>query len=220
MPHDVLRKFGWLSFQPPDVQQKALDAGRERKFRRDAVVYSVNDPPGGVFAIVDGALAVTIAPHQTAPQVAHLASPGRWFGEGGYLTGQPRRVGLKATVGSTLFHVPLHAMEQLTSEDPEWMRRFGQMAMFNIDLALHTVDDLLIKDPVRRVAATLVRCMGDQNQGRIAISQAELGQISNASRKVVNRALGALAERGWLVRGYGEIEVVDVERLRRFATQA
>jgi hypothetical protein len=50
------------------------------------------------------------------------------------------------------------------------------------------------------------------------LSQSELGQIANASRKVINRALAAFEDRGWVSRGYSTIHTADAEALRRFAT--
>lgn len=39
--------------------------------------------------------------------------------------------------------------------DADIMRAFAQIAMLNIDLALLTVEDLLIDHPTRRIAAVL-----------------------------------------------------------------
>lgn len=219
MPHDILRNRGWLARQPAEFQEQVLALGRVRRFGRGAMVYSVGDPPGGIFGILQGVLAISIAPGATGPHLAHFARPGAWFGEGAFLTGEPRRIGLLALVDSVLFHLPLDAMERLADGDPETMRRFGQIAMGNIDLCLHAINDLLIADPVARIAATLLRCLGDEASGRVTISQAELGRLSNASRKVVNRALRALAGAGLVQVRYAEIAVLDPGALADFAAE-
>jgi len=216
MTRHVLKQWGWLSHLPAELQDTVLSAGRERQFDRGSAVFAVGDPPGGAYAIVEGEVAITIAPGPAGPHLVHLARPGLWIGEGAFFTRQPRRVGLEALSKSTLFHLPLDAMDRLTHSDPEWMRRFGQMLMLNVDLALHTIDDLLIPDPTRRVIAALVRCLGDREGGKLAISQSELGRMTNVSRKVVNRVVGTLANAGLVQQGYGQIEVLSTKALARF----
>lgn len=212
----ALRKAGWLSSQPASFQDEVLRLGRIRRYEQGATVVSIGDPPGGLIALVEGALAVFIAPGDTGPHFAHLASPGCWFGEGGFFTGGPRRLTLEVTAESVVFHLPLDAMERLAAADPENMRRFGCIALQNIDLCLEAIDTLLIADPKRRIAATLLRCIGESATPRIAMSQSALGRSANASRKVVNRTLGELAEMGLIEPGYAQIVIRDVARLKAF----
>lgn len=217
MPNEILRAHGWLSHQPATLQDQVLAMGRIRRYPRGSMVYCLGDPPGGIFGILNGSIAVTIAPGSTGPHLVHLATPGWWFGEGCFLTGQPRRIGLEASVDSALFYLPLEAMERLAAADPENIRRFSHISMMNIDLSLRVIDGLLMPDPDRRIAATLVRCVGTEPQGTIEISQTALGRIANASRKVVNRALARLEGEGLVIAGYARITVPDVAALKRFA---
>lgn len=209
MIRDVLRTRGWLSLQARDVQDAVLALGREQNVEAGRTVFSVGDPAGGCYAILRGQVAVSIAPGVHGPNIAHIARPGTWYGEGAFISRGPRRVSLQAVVDSVLFHLPLDVMDRLAAEDPEWTRRFAQMLMVNLDLALHAIDDLLIEDPSRRIAAVLLRCLGDEPSGTLSIAQAELGRLSNTSRKVVNRVLRSFAERGWVRQSYGRIEVCD-----------
>ncbi|MDW4551003.1 Crp/Fnr family transcriptional regulator [Defluviimonas sp. D31] len=215
---DVLRTKGWLSLQCAAVQDAILSVGRAQTFEAGTTIFSVGDPAGGCYAIIEGQIAVTVSENPSGPKIAHLAQPGTWYGEGAFMTRGTRIVGLEAVVPSILFHLPLVAMDRLAAKDPEWIRRFAQMLMANTGLALQAVDDLLIKDPSRRVAAVLIRCIGwDAEHGSLNISQAELGHLSNVSRKVVNRLLGEYAQRGWLITSYNRIEVTNVRALAAHA---
>lgn len=217
MLRDVLRRQGWLSHQPQALQDAVLANGREQRFPAGSTVFSVGDPPGGCYAILQGHLAVSIAPNQNGPTLAHVARQGTWYGEGAFLTRGPRRITLQAVVDCVLFHLPLDAMDRLAAEDPEWIRRFALILMSNIDLAIHAIDDLLIRDPSRRIAAVLVRCLGEGCGGTLSISQTELGRLTNTSRKVVNQTLDRFAQLGWIEKGYGRIEVIDPLGLRDHA---
>jgi CRP-like cAMP-binding protein len=217
MRTDILKKTGWLASYAEPLQDHLLAKGHVQHVPAGSVIFEVGGPPGGCYAALSGQIAVTIAPNESGPNIAHLARPGHWYGEGAYFTGGARRVGVHAVSDCEVFHLPLPAMQKLSAEDPEWTRRFACCLMKNLDLALHAIDDLLITDPRRRIAATLVRCLGDEPAGTIKVSQTELGRLSNTSRKVVNRTLAEFEKQDWLSRHYGEIAVSSVKSLRHFA---
>lgn len=220
MSREILRAHGWLSYQSRGIQDALLASGREQSFSPGTTIFSVGDPPGGCFALIRGQLTISIAPNSRGPSLAHVATPGAWYGEGAYLTRGERRVGLHVVIESRLFHVPLEAMDRLTAHDPEWMRRFGTILINNFHIALQALDDLLIEDASRRIAAVLARCLGSGAGRTLVLSQHELGLMSNASRKVVNQTLRSFAENGWLRPGYGRLEVLDMVSLHRYAHDA
>jgi CRP/FNR family transcriptional regulator, cyclic AMP receptor protein len=203
--------------QPEDFRRAVLDECFLVQIEQGAPVYSLGDPPGGIFGLASGALAVSIAPGEGGPYLAHLANPGDWFGEAVFLTGQPRRVGLDAATECILFNLPLYTMERMVAEDASALRRFAQIAVANLDLALGAIGDLMISDPMRRIAAVLARASGAREESVVRISQAELGQLANASRKLVNKALHQFEESGWAEPRYNAIKIRDLEALRSFA---
>ena len=216
----ILTRLGWLAQQPEPLQRRILERLTIRRYAAKEAVYLVGDPPGGIFGLVAGTLAVAIAPGRTGPHVAHLAVPGAWFGEGSFLTGGTRRIGLEAVTECTLASLPLGEMRRLAAEDPEVIRSFAQIAMLNIDLALLALVDLLIPDPARRIAAVAWRGAGGQSTYRLAVTQSQLGHLANASRKQTLAALTRLEAIGAIRRGYGAVEIADAELLRRFADGA
>ena len=214
---ETLLRSGWLSVQPAALQNRLIARLSFRRYAAGEHVYNVGDAPGGIFGLVSGTLAVSIAPGRTGPHIAHLAVPGAWFGEGSFLTGQPRRIGLEAVTGCVVASLPLAEMNRLAAEDPQLIRCFAQIAMFNIDLSILALEDLLIPDPSRRVAAVAWRGAGGQSAYRLTVTQAQLGQLANASRKQTLAALAQLEALGGIRRLYGAIEIVDADLLRRFA---
>ncbi|MCB1487759.1 MAG: Crp/Fnr family transcriptional regulator [Bauldia sp.] len=213
----ALLQRGWLSFQPEPFRQRVIECVRLQAFDPGGTIYGLGDPPGGIYGLVRGTMGVSIAPGRAGPHLAHLALPGSWFGEGSFLTGQPRRVGLEAVTPCVLAHLTIADMERLVGGDPEVMRAFAQIAMTNIDLCMRGIEDLLIRDPIRRVAAVLWRTSGGQRGIEIPMTQAELARLANASRKYTLSALKQFVGLGLVRQGYHRIAVVEPERLRRFA---
>jgi CRP/FNR family cyclic AMP-dependent transcriptional regulator len=217
MAERVLSRRGWLSRQPKDFQRRVFGEAQLQQFEPGAAIYHLGDPPGGIYGIASGALTISIAPGEGGPYLAHLANPGDWFGEAAFITGQPRRVGLEAATACVLMQLPLHVMERMAAEDPMAIRRFAQIAVANIDLALAAVSDLMISDPERRIAAVLVRAAGAHSVPVVRVSQSGLGQLANASRKLVNKTLHHFASSGWVEPGYNVIKIQDAQALKKFA---
>lgn len=128
-------------------------------------------------------------------------------------------VGLEASVNTLLFNLPLEAMERMATEDPRNIRYFAQIALVNMGIAMRVVEDLLIPDPLRRVAAVLLRVTVGNDNSVVLLSQAQIGSMANASRKMVNRALMAFESRSWVQAGYRAVHILDRGKLRDYADE-
>ena len=92
MAEQALLRRGWLAGQPENFRRAVLDQCLLLPLERGAPVYHQGDAPGGIYGIAAGALAISIAPGDGGPYLAHLGTAGTWIGEGPFLTGEPRRV--------------------------------------------------------------------------------------------------------------------------------
>lgn len=217
MAEQVLSRHGWLSRQPNDFQRLVFGESQLQQFDSGASIYLQGDPPGGIYGLAAGAFAVSIAPGDGGPYLAHLGAVGMWIGEGPFITGQPRRVELTAATPCVVLHLPLRAMERMAVADSLVIRRFAQIAIANLDLALSAVSDLMIRNPARRIAAVLLRSAGAQAAPLVRVTQADLGRMANASRKLVSKALHTFGEAGWVETGYNAIKIRDAQALKAFA---
>lgn len=212
---EILSSAGWLSRQPREFQAEVLNRSSLRRFAAGDVIYRVGDPLGGIYGIVTGAAVVTTAPGVTIPRPFHVGMPGSWIGEGCFLTREPRRVGMQAAVQTWAMYLPLEAMDRIADRDPLATRHFIKVLMANLDILNRAFYELQNPDEHRRVAATLLR-VAPLDRTPIPLSQADLGTMSNTSRKQVNAALGRFTAAGWLAKGYRTITVIDDMQLRRF----
>ena len=62
MAEQALLRRGWLAGQPEDFRRAVLDQCLLLPLERGMPVYHQGDPPGGIFGIAAGALAISIAP--------------------------------------------------------------------------------------------------------------------------------------------------------------
>jgi CRP-like cAMP-binding protein len=116
--------------------------------------------------------------------------------------------------------VDLEAIAQL---NPDFYRRMGMLSEGSYyAMGIRVLGDLLVRSGEQRIAAVLTRLAqgGDgQRMGEPApvhLSQADIGQIANASRDRVNRALQKFAKAGWISLDYKSIVIRDIEALEAF----
>ena len=197
--------------------------GRRMSLARGARLFSAGAPPGGIYGVVSGGIAVEGCTAWHPPRMGHVHREGHWFGHGPALNGGNRTMGFRALEDSALLHVPLTALRREMRADSEMARLVGQMADLGTSLASWVACDLLISSAPRRVAAVLLRVTGAHEgvtpsaPDGFLLTQSEIGEMANASRLHVNRVLGQFAENGWIAKSYKHLRLLDAPALMRFA---
>lgn len=115
---DFVQRHGWLSRTPQWFRSAVTAECILKRVKAGALVYRVGDPPGGMYTLLAGSLAIEIASAEHGPYVASLGRPGAWFGERAACTGLPRLVGLRATRDTKLLYLPLHTIHAIVDKDP------------------------------------------------------------------------------------------------------
>jgi CRP/FNR family transcriptional regulator, cyclic AMP receptor protein len=217
----IIIENGWLSMTPPPFQGVVLERCRLQGFKAGQNIFMAGDPPGGMYGLVSGGLAISIAPGERGPYFAHLARPGTWFGESSAITQKPRRIGLAATRDSQLFHLPLPKINEIVATDPSAWRLFALVTSGHIDMAIGACDDLMIRDHVQRFVAILLRlggCRyaspGDTSHAEIDLRQDEIATLANVARTTAGAILRTLEKAGHIEQAYRRIRILAPDALR------
>ncbi|MDI9848881.1 Crp/Fnr family transcriptional regulator [Rhodoblastus sp. 17X3] len=152
-----MSEHGWLPLLPEAFRTEVLRRSALMRFAPGDTVFRLGDPAGGVYGLVTGALAVSLAPAGAMPRLTLLGVPGPWTGEGCFLTRKPRRCELQAIVKTTMFHLPLDAMDQMAALNPEVARYVALMLMMNVEYLFRVIHDLQKPEADRRIASVLQR---------------------------------------------------------------
>jgi CRP-like cAMP-binding protein len=96
-----------------------------------------------------------------------MLRPGEWFGTVSLLLERGRRVTAVARTDVNLLRVPGDELRALLRRRPEWFTELGRDAIYNMDLAMQTAADLLIRDAAARCAAVLLRLAGAGSRVRM-----------------------------------------------------
>ncbi len=219
--HDIVSREGWLSFTPEPFRRLVLDRCKLEALRAGATIYSVGDPPGGMFGLVRGSFALSIAPGERGPYVAHFARPGTWFGEAAAFPEQPRRIGLAVTRDAELLHLPLPAIREIVAADPGAWRFFGFAAIAPYDVAIGAADDLLIRDHFKRSVAVLLRLGGCRYVTppgpapiEVDVSQEDFAAMTNIARTTAGTVLRTLEAAGHIEVSYRKVRILKPDALR------
>jgi CRP/FNR family cyclic AMP-dependent transcriptional regulator len=199
---------GWLSRQPTDFQEAILLGSQLRKAASGQCIRMIGDEPGGIFAVVDGAVAICIAGERFGPHVIDVRLPGDWGGACSFLSHEPRRHGIEAMTETTMLVVPPDLMQRMVRHDAENLRQFAALVSEALARARRAIADLMIPAPTARLAATLLRAAGDRAT-ILPLTQERLAIMANVSRKIVNRAMQGFRDEGWIAFGYGSVRLID-----------
>lgn len=224
---DQLGRVGWLSKTPEAFRLNLLGRCRFLKVGEGEHVYGLDDPPGGIYGVASGSVAVSMAPQERGPYFAHLMGIGSWFGLAAAMHKQSRIVGMRATRPSKLLLLPMAEFDALVTENPGAWRYFTAMALMNASIATNAADDLLIRDSSRRCIATLLRLAGQRNASgltpplsEVDVTQEELAYLSNLSRNATGLLLRDMEKRGLLELAYKSIRILNAATLLAFVQGA
>jgi CRP/FNR family transcriptional regulator, cyclic AMP receptor protein len=224
--HEIIAKQGWLSLTPASFRQLVLDRSHLQVLKAGSTIYSVGDPPGGMFGLVSGGLAISIAPGERGPYLAHFAPPGTWIGVAPAFTEQPRQAGLAVTRDTELLHLPLHSIREIVASDPGAWRFFGIAVIANTSVAIGAAEDLLIRDHFKLCIAVLLRLGGCRLRTmpeflpiEIDVNQDGLAALTNLSRTTAGAILRKLQASGYLEVSYRRIHILAPDALRAILTE-
>ena len=217
---DFVSEQGWLSKQPEGFRDELLRRTVLRSYGKGEYVYHLEDSPGMMFGVVEGAVLVGVAHPIVGLYQAHLGRPGDWYGEAAALHGVNRRVAIEAPVPVQILGLPIRAVQEILEMEPLWLRHLSALLLWNLDSALRTATDFLIKDPRARVCVRLLTLCGvragmDLPKGPIELplTQDQFATMCGLSRKSVHSALHRLESEGLCQNCYGAIVVSNVEAL-------
>ncbi|WP_068118350.1 Crp/Fnr family transcriptional regulator [Tropicimonas marinistellae] len=213
---EIFHRKGWLATQPKPFRDAWMDVGEFRSVPRGIRLYSLGDPPSGVYGIAEGFADVLVASSYLPPVLGHIARPGWWVGEAAAVAGSPRRVEVRARTDLRVCYVSPQNIEELERRFPRLWRALGELTVMHLDNALMYASCLVKGDAKTKIANTLIRLAGPEMMIDAAVSipcsQQELGEMAGLSRNSAGPALRDMARNGQISREvYGQVTFNPVQ---------
>lgn len=196
------------------AQVQRLDAG-QRLFRR-------GDKPSGLYAVVEGAVRIGAVSETGKEALLTLVEPPYWFGEISLFDGLPRTHDAFAESASTLLLLPQAELLALLERQPQHWRDFALLMSHKLRLAFLALEDMSLLPAAPRLARRLLLIAENYGEGEprqvLHLAQEQLALMLSLSRQTTNQILKELEAQGIVRLTYGEIEILDLQRLRQAAS--
>jgi len=221
--HSHLTAGHWYSHLPVELQNSLLAMARVRRLPPGHRLFQRGDPPCGMYAVLEGAVRVGSVNEQGKEALLSVVEAPHWFGEICLFDGQPRTHDAMAVGQCTLLHVPQLPLLTLLEEQPLYWRHLALLMSQKLRLTFINLEHLSLMPAPARVAHRLLQIAegyGEIEPARrsLQLPQEQLALMLSLSRQTTNQILKELQAQGILHLGYGEIEILDIERLRALTT--
>lgn len=216
---ELLRSGRWFAALPDELQCGLLEVAAVRSVPAGERILSRGDEPGGLYAVIDGAVRVS-GRLDGGREVLHMVvEPPSWFGELSVIDGLPRPHNVTADADSELIHVPQQALDELSTHDPRYWRHVAVLVAQRLRLAMLAIEDAAavpVRTRLARRLAMMIDGYGDRRHQRrtVEVRQDQIAMMLNVSRQTANQLLKELEGMGLVKLSYGEVEIIDAGALR------
>ncbi|VXC47952.1 Crp/Fnr family transcriptional regulator [Pseudomonas sp. 8Z] len=224
-PHTHLARLlqgQWFAALPPILRDALLEMAQVQRLDAGQRLFRRGDKPSGLYAVVDGAMRVGAVSESGKEALLTLIEPPYWFGEISLFDGLPRTHDAFAESPSTLLLLPQAELLALLERQPQYWRDFALLMSHKLRLAFHALEDMSLLPAAPRLARRLLLIAENYGEGEprrvLHLAQEQLALMLSLSRQTTNQILKELAAQGIVRLTYGEIEILDLSRLRQAAS--
>ena len=212
----------WFSHLPVSLQDSLLAAARVRRLSPGQRLFKRGDPPCGLYAVLEGSVRIGAVSEQGKEALLSLVESPHWFGEICLFDGQPRTHDAFGLGHCVLLHIPQTVLLRLLDEQPAYWRQLALLMSQKLRLTFINLEQLSLMPTAARLAHRLLMIAegyGEIDPPRrvLQLPQEQLASMLSLSRQTTNQILNDLQGQGIVNLKYGEIEILDAQRLRMLA---
>lgn len=214
---------GWLNEVPQALASKLIAISEAVTVEAGGFIYQIGDATHSLWCIQAAIIRMNIATNEDAHRFGRLIGPGFWFGEFELLTGHPRLIEMQAATDCDLLKFSKTAVEKLAMSEPQLWRWIAILSAQHTLLALSAADDLMLRKPIQRAAALLLRL--SENRAAhpasvprtiVPILQQDLSDALNISRSTAGLILRQMESDKAISLEYRAVKILDVKKLKTY----
>lgn len=209
----------WYRGLPVDLQDYLLAHSSLVRLTKGQRLYRRGDNFSGLYAILDGALAMGTVGADGREALHAVLGPTAWIGEISLFDGLPRPHDALAMTNVLVLHVHGSALKSLLEEKPAYWACFGLLMAQKIRVSFENNESMQLLSAAQRLASRLLLIANGysgitQRQSRLKLAQDTLGSMISLTRQTTNQLLRKLESQGIIALKFGEITIRDFDRLR------
>ena len=214
-----LESTPWFRGLPVELQDYLMSHATLLRLEKGQLLYRYGDPSYGLYAVLEGALSIGTVGIDGKESLLAVLGPTAWVGEISMFDGLPRPHDAIAVSRSLFLHVPEAALQSLLDASPRYWRDFALLMAQRLRLSFKSTESLALQPAAQRVASRLLLIAEGYDglnamQRKIRLSQDSLASMVSLSRQTTNQLLKSLESQQIISLKFGEIQILDLERLR------
>jgi CRP/FNR family transcriptional regulator, cyclic AMP receptor protein len=176
---------------------------REVRYAAGQPIFRKGDEGVGLFAVLSGAVKISVPSPDGRELVLRLVSGNEIFGEVALLDGGPRTADATAAARCHLLFLDRRDFLAVVKEEPSLAIKLLALVSDRLRQTSEQVEELTFEAPAIRLAKALIRLgrlqgTADAEKPQIRITQKELGRTVGLSRETTNKCLNEWALDGVL----------------------
>ncbi|OZI20041.1 Crp/Fnr family transcriptional regulator [Bordetella genomosp. 9] len=220
-----LATTSWFKDSPVELQDYLVARAELLRLKKGQPLYRRGERSFGLYAILDGAVSIGTVGADGKEALLAVLGPTAWIGEVSMFDGLPRPHDVSAIGKTLVLHVPGPALESLLGSHPGYWRNFGLLMAQKIRVSFESSEAMMLLPAAQRLASRLLLIAGgyggiNAEQSRIKLSQDTLAAMVSLTRQTTNQLLRNLESEGIVDLKFGEIVILDLDRLRAASVEA
>lgn len=184
---------------PTAISALLTEVAVARRYKKGQLLFDEGSRPAAMFGVLSGHVAVSLADSAHDQRLATLLGPGQWFGEAPLLDEKAR------------------AFNAVITTHPEALLAITKLVCARYRQSLAWIEDNVLQSLEVRLARRILALCPEGATALPRASQELLASQLGVSRPTLNRQLAQWARLNLLSVGYGRLQVIDREGLRRLA---
>ena len=194
------------------IWQPLAEGRPPRTYAPGQLIYLQGAEPTEFYYLLSGTARSFLSSSEGEERVLTLHRGGSLMGEASFFDGCPRVSSAAAVSECRAVAVTWEGLEQVLEQHPQLAIPMMRYLSHTVGQLSRQVNDLSFQGAEGRLAAQLLREADEE--GRVAVTQEELGFRIGVTRVTVARILRRWTAQSWVKTGYGTIQVLDSQALR------
>jgi CRP/FNR family transcriptional regulator, cyclic AMP receptor protein len=222
--NSLMSNIPWLEFLQPDELERVHQELTVKQVTKNEYVCRKGEMPEFWYGVTSGLIKANNVSH-SGKSITYMAIPsGSWFGESPLVRKDVvRSYDAIAMRDSTLICLPKETFHWLLSQNIAFNHHIIHQINERLFHFIAMIESERFLDTNSRVAKIIAGLFNQHlypgQSAALKLTQEEVGFLTGLSRQRTNMALKKLESLGYIKINYGEVEVIDLENLRKMGNE-
>jgi len=213
LKQSVLRKHRLFSELDGPALDQLCRYAKGRKFKRGATVFAKGDSGNALYAVVSGAVKMSVSSADGQSAMLNLIGEGEIFGEIALMDGLARSTDAVASSACELLVIDRRDFIPFVQSHATVAMKLIELLCSRLRWSSEQIEQLILQNLAGRLANALMR-LTEKRQPvapgqSLTITQQEISEMVGTTRESINKQLRVWAANNWICLEHGSIVILD-----------